>query len=100
MKKSIGMLKDCSRIDKLIVHTFESNVYSASVIIDGEEYAICKDNGDYLIARSVIEIQNLCAPLRISTQVLRQESAYDEMIGGPEKAEGNRMEVSLGYNDL
>ena len=100
MKKSIRTLQKYAEIEKLIIHSLDCSLYQASVVIDGEEYSICRDDGRHLSARSILEIQRLCGPLKINTQVLRQDSAYDEMIGGPEKISGNRLEVCLGDNKL
>ena len=70
------------------------------MVIEDEEQMICDDEGQLLRAHSLIEMQKLCRNLNVKARVLRQDSAYDEMVGGPEKGGGNRLEVPLGDNKL
>ena len=98
--KSLTELSRYPKIPKLIVQSLDHSLYSASVLIDSVEFNVLKDNGTLLTARSILEIQKQCRKLNTESQVLRHESAYDEMIGGPEKLSSNRLEVSLGDNKL
>lgn len=98
--KSIKELSRYQQIPKLIVHSLDQSLYSASVQIDNVEFNVLQNNGKLLTARSILGIQKSCRKLNIGSQVLRHESPYDEMIGGPEKTASNRLEVSLGDNKL
>lgn len=100
IKKPLDILEKYFVIDKLVIHSLDLCLYQASVVIDNEEHMICDDRGQLLRSHSLIEMQKLCRNLKVKARVLRQESAYDEMVGGPEKDEGNRLEVPLGDNKL
>ncbi|AMG29297.1 hypothetical protein AL542_02340 [Grimontia hollisae] len=100
MKISLTKLEKCVAIDKLIIHSLDLCLYQASVIIDGDEYFVCHDDGNFLRTHSLIDIQKYCRNLKVRERVLRQESAYDEMVGGPSKTESNAMEVPLKDHEL
>ena len=100
IKKSLKTLEQYFVIDQLIVHSLDLCLYQVSVRVGEEEFMICDDKGELLRAHSIVDIQRKCRRLNVNKQVLRQESAYDEMVGGPAKGEGNRLEVPLGDNKL
>lgn len=100
MKISLTKLEKCVAIDKLIIHSLDLCLYQASVIIEGDEYFVCHDNGNFLRSHSLIDIQKYCKNLKAKEAVLRQESAYDEMIGASSKRESNALEVPLKDHGL
>lgn len=61
---------------------------------------LCDNKGALIKSNSLIEIQKLCKHISANERVLRHESPYDEMIGGPDKPESNRLEVPIGDNKL
>ncbi|USH05442.1 DUF6482 family protein [Grimontia kaedaensis] len=95
MKTPLTKLEKYFVIDKLIIHSLDLCLYQASVVIDGEEHFVCYDDGNFLRTHSLIEIQKCCKNLKAKETVLRQESAYDEMVGAPAKGETNALEVPL-----
>ena len=86
--------------EKLVIHSLDLSLYQASVVINGEEHFLADKQGALLRTRSLLDMQRLCAPLEAKSQVLRQQSAYDEMIGGPAKAADNALEVRLSDNQM
>jgi hypothetical protein len=87
-------------VDKLIYHSIDISLYQASVVLEGKEHYITDDKGKVLRSFKLIELQKILRKVKAKETVLRQESAYDEMIGGPEKTSPNTLEVPLGDNRL
>lgn len=95
MTMPLSKLEKFFYIDKLVVHSIDLSLYQASVVIDDEEHYITNEKGDYIRAISVLEIQKICRKLKVKSWVLRQQSAYDEMIGMPNSKQDNTLEVPL-----
>jgi len=87
-------------VDKLIYHSIDISLYQASAVLEGKEHYITDDKGKVLRSFNLIELQKILRKIKAKETVLRQESAYDEMIGGPEKISPNTLEVPLGDNQL
>jgi hypothetical protein len=75
-------------------------LYQVSAIIDGEEHYITDRKKKFLRASNIIDLQKLLKDLKAKETVLRHTSAYDEMIGGPDKTSSNLLEVPLADNQL
>ncbi len=100
MAMPLSTLERFFYLDKLVVHSLDMSLYQVSVEVDGEEHFITDKNGTMLRAFSIVELQRQCAALNVKQWVLRQQSAYDEMIGSPERQQAKTMEVPLGNNRL
>jgi hypothetical protein len=87
------------QIEKLIFHSLDQSLYNVSAVVNGKETMITNEKGHRLTSRNLLELQQQFAHLAIKNQVLRQHSAYDEMIGGPIKT-SNEMEIPIGDNKL
>jgi len=71
-----------------------------SAIIDGQEHYVTNGKNQFLRAANVIDLQKLLKDVIAKESVLRHTSAYDEMVGGPEKTFSNLLEVPLADNKL
>ncbi|WP_407333926.1 DUF6482 family protein [Enterovibrio sp. 27052020O] len=100
MKKTLRALTKLDNIDTLVIHSLDLCLYQASVMIGDDEFMVTDDIGNLIRAHSLLAIQKQCQNIKAKTQMMRQESAYDEMVGGPEKGEGNRLEVLISDNKL
>lgn len=100
MAISLSKLEKFFYLDKLVVHSLDLSLYQVSVEVDGQEHFITDDEGKLLRAFSVVELQKKCANLKANKWVLRQQSAYDEMVGAPIRQQDNTLEVPLGNNPL
>ncbi len=100
MAKSLSILKKYFAVEKLIYHSIDISLYQASVIIDGEEHYVADESGRLLKTFSLLEMQKLCQGIPAELTVVRHVSAYDEMIGGPEKVGPNTLEVPVYDNKL
>ena len=87
-------------IDKLIYHSLDQSLYQVSVIIEGKEDYVSDSNDKLLRSHNLIELQKRMRKINAKKTVLRQDSAYDEMIGGPIKNSANTLEVPLNDNGL
>ncbi len=103
MKKPLAVLEKYFVLDTLIIHSLDMCLYQASVRIDAsaaqQEILICDEQGKPIRTHSIIEMQKLCRQLKVKQQRLRQQSAYDEMIGGASKID-NTLEVPLHDQQL
>ena len=87
-------------MEKLIYHSIDLSLYQVSALVEGEERYITDEKGKFLRSVNLIELQKLLKNLPAKKSVLRHISAYDEMIGGPEKTSSNLLEVPLADNEL
>lgn len=82
-------------IQKLIITSLEQALYQAIVVVNGEEHIVWKDDEKTLTTRNLTQMRELFESFELSDIVLRQESAYDEMIGISTEQGKNRLEVPL-----
>ncbi len=100
MAMQLSTLEKFFYLDKLVIHSLDMSLYQVSVEVDGEEHFITDKNGAMLRSFSIVELQRQCAALNVRQWVLRQQSAYDEMIGTAVRQQANTLEVPLGNNKL
>lgn len=100
MKITVAELKRYSKIDKAIIHSLDMCLYQASVIVESNEYYLADKHGKLLRSFNILDMQAMLATLPISHTVLRQQSAYDEMVGQPIRTASNAIEVPLGNADF
>ena len=100
MSMPLSKLEKFFYIDKLVIHSLDLALYQVSVLVDGEEHFVTDDKGKFLRAHSILELQKQCRNLKVNKQVLRQQSAYDEMVGQPSRSGTNELEVLLNDNEL
>ena len=93
-------LKRGAQLDKVIVHSLDWSLYQASVVLDGNEQVLVGKDGRPVRARSMLQLEAMFEGFKVKEMVLRQESAYDEMINQPVREVSNRIEVPLGRNGL
>ena len=86
-------------VDKLIFHSLDLALYNVSVVIDGKEEMVTDEKGERLKSHNFVALQKQLQNVKAKLKVMRQSSAYDEMVGGPEKG-SNVMEIPLGDNEL
>ena len=100
MSMPLSKLEQFFYFDKLVIHSLDLALYQVSVVVDGKEHFVTDDKGKFLRAHSILELQKQCRNLKVNKQVLRQQSAYDEMVGQPSRSGTNELEVLLKDNDL
>ena len=98
----ISQLCHLGTIDKVIIHSIDLSLYQVSIQLNGDEFYLTNDKGDFVRAFNVLELQKKMRAFSYRQMVLRHDSAYDEMVGMDDVsgASGNRLEVDLGDNEL
>lgn len=94
MKLTLNALQQYPLIQQLLIHSLEGGLYQASVRLGNQQHYIYNDQGQLLVTRSLLAMQQLFQHLPIVQQTLRQTSAYDEMVGGPVKV-NNTLDIPL-----
>ena len=87
-------------IEKVIYHSLDVSLYQVSVLIDGENYYVTDDKDRFLRASNLVELQKTMSNIKSKESVLRQSSAYDEMIGLSSDHGPNTMEIPISDNKL
>ena len=100
MSIELSKLSKYFSIDKLIYHSVDLSLYQVSAMINGEEHYIIDRKKKFLRASNIIDLQKLLKDVKAKETVLRHTSAYDEMVGGPDKTASNLLEVPLADNRL
>lgn len=96
MQIAVETLKHWPSIDKVIIHSLDLCLYQASVAVEDIEMLVTDSRGKPLRKFNILEMQEVFRGLPIQSMVLRQQSAYDEMVGQPMREGDNTMEVPLG----
>ena len=100
MTISLKDLRKLSSVDKVIIHSHDLSLYLVSIVVDGEEHYLVDSEGRPVRSHNKLVLQSLFERHQVKQMVLRQQSAYDEMVGQPPKSGDNTLEVSLGDNKL
>lgn len=98
MNIKLSELEQYLRIPALYLYSLENCIFQAAVEFKGELRFITDNRGQLLSARTEQLLLAKLSNLRIESLFLRHESAYDEMVGQPEKRAGNRLEVPLSVS--
>ena len=100
MTVSIKDLHQLRTIPKLIYHSLDCALYQVSVMTPDGEQMVTDGKGKLLRSHSLITLQAMFDDFPVAEQVLRQQSAYDEMVNQPVRSGSNQLEVPLGNNGL
>lgn len=95
----LSKLEKYFEVEKLVFNSLDLALYNVSAVVEGQEYMITDERGERIKPHNLLALQQRFQNVKAKKQVVRQSSAYDEMIGGPVKG-SNEMEVSLGDNKL
>ncbi len=98
MKISFDALKKRGPLQRIAIRSTELSLYLAEIELDGKPYVICDNDNKPLKSHNLVKLRDQLSELDVVELVLVQDSAYDEMIGQPEREHGNRMEVPLDTN--
>lgn len=96
MKISVREFAGLGEKVPVIVHSLDQALYQVTVLIDGAERLLVDGKGRPLRSHSLQRVREMLRRLPVASLVLRQQSAYDEMIGQPLREGENTLEVPLG----
>ena len=101
VKLKLKEIRQKSGIERFIIESVDLSLYIAFVQIDGVEHLIADNTGKPLKTTNLLSMQRQIKQFGQVESVLRQRSAYDEMVGRPSQvAADNTMEISLGSQPL
>jgi len=95
MKRTLKELAAGKLIDRLVIRSIDLSLYIAVAEVGGDDCLIINADGSTFKTRNLLDMRQAVAELSIAKLVLRQESAYDEMVGQPDREESNALEVGL-----
>lgn len=95
MKRSLSSLRR-RPIERLVIESVDLSLYIAHAEVDGRSYLLTDDSGAILKTHNLLAMKERLAGLEAVERVLRQRSAYDEMVGSTVAAGDNTLEVRLG----
>lgn len=90
LKKQAGL------IEQWIVESVDLSLYIAHARINGEERVIAENEKKILKRHNLLEMKRVLKAVAGCEIILRQRSAYDEMVGHSHPAAANTLEISLG----
>ena len=97
MKITLKELKKHSGlIEQWIVESVDLRLYIDHARINGEERVIAEDEKKILKRHNLLEMKRVLKTVAGCEIILRQRSAYDEMVGHSHPASANTLEISLG----
>ena len=79
----------------VIIHSLDQALYQVTVIVEGAERLLVDADQKPLRSHSLQQMREVLARLPVASLVLRQQSAYDEMIGQGMREGDNTLEVPL-----
>lgn len=95
MKVTLKELAALGTIDKLVIESVDLSLYIVRALVGEDEQLVTDAQGRTLKTRNLLEMKQLLAGLDPAQLVLRQRSAYDEMVGQPRWDCDNALEVDL-----
>ncbi|MCG8671426.1 MAG: DUF6482 family protein [Pseudomonadales bacterium] len=95
MKIALSQLMTMQPLQKVVIHSLDCALYQVSIVQDLCEFFVTDDKGKMLRTHSISDMQRFFLGLEVESMALRQQSAYDEMIGQPIKEDSNALEVPL-----
>ncbi len=101
MKLTMKQLrKRADDVERVVIESVDLSLYLARAVIAGEEYILADDKGALLKTHNLLAMKRQLKAVVDCELFLRQQSAYDEMVGHSYGAQSNRMEISLGREPL
>jgi len=95
--RQLERLNPC--IDVLRLRSYDHALYLVELVIDQATYLVQDNQGAALTFRSPLAAKKPFKGLNILRAELVQESAYDEMIGQPLRAQSNALKVNIALPD-
>lgn len=84
---------------KFIVYSIDGSIYQVFAQTLAGEALLLGDDGQILRWRNLQSVRDFLRQLSVSEVILRQNSAYDEMIGQPVSELPNTLELPLSLDD-
>ncbi len=79
----------------VVIHSLDQALYQVTITIDDSTYLLAENDGKTFRCHSLQRAREVLQNMPVASIVLRQLSAYDEMIGQPVRDQGNTLEIPL-----
>ena len=80
------------------IHSLDQALYQVTLVIEGKEHLLVENSGRTFRRHTLQQVREALQTLPVASLTLRQQSAYDEMIGQPSREGPNTLEVSLSLD--
>lgn len=95
MKITLQQLQRSAGLRRVVIHSLDCSMYLAYADFGGDALLISEPDGKPLRTRNVTAMKQRLAEVPVPALFLRQQSAYDEMVGQPLREGDNSLEIPL-----
>jgi hypothetical protein len=91
----LSEVKLLPHVDKVRIHSLESNLYQVSILVGEDEHYVFSAPGKFLRSHNKLDLLAQFEGMSVGSTVLCHQSAYDEMVGQPLRDQANLLEVPI-----
>ena len=84
---------------RVIIHSLDRALYQVTVVLQGQEQLLIDGSGRPFRSHNLQQVRETLQAMPVASITLRQQSAYDEMIGQPAREEANTLELPVSLCD-
>ena len=84
---------------QVIIHSLHPALYQVTVVLHGQEQLLVDGSGRPFRSHNLQQVRETLQAMPVASISLRQQSAYDEMIGQPAREEANTLELPVSLHD-
>lgn len=95
MKITLQQLQRSTGLKRIVIHSLDCSIYLAYADFGDGALLVTEPDGKALRTRNVTAMKQRLAEVPVPALFLRQQSAYDEMVGQPTREGDNSLEVPL-----
>ena len=96
-------IEDFTRMEqpaRVIIHSIDQALYQVTVLLHEQEQLLVDRSGRPFRRHNLQQVRETLRTMPVASITLRQQSAYDEMIGQPVREGANTLEVPVSLNDF
>lgn len=95
MKITLQQLQHSVGVSRIVVHSLDFSIYLAYAEFGQDAFLVTEPDGKPLRTSNLTAMKQRLAGVAAPALYLRQQSAYDEMVGQPLRRGANTLEVPL-----
>ena len=95
MKMTLSEFARLPRSVEVTIHSLTPSLYQVILLVHGKSRLLAFDDGRPYRAPNLQNVREMLASMPVRAITMRHESAYDEMIGQPDRAATNALEIGL-----
>ena len=84
---------------RVIIHSLDRALYQVTAVLQGQEQLLIDGSGRPFRSHNLQQVRETLQAMPVASITLRQQSAYDEMIGQPAREEANTLELPVALYD-